>query len=76
MKEEKKDEELKKLQVEAGLLPESEMEKMTWMYENPAAKPAEEEEGPTSLENFFTKPQEKEDDEVSSHTLNSDQLLE
>ena len=36
LKEEKQDEELKRLQVQSGLLPESELQKLTWMYQGPS----------------------------------------
>ena len=35
IEEERKDEELKRAQVQAGLIPKSELQKMTWMYDVP-----------------------------------------
>ena len=35
IEEERKDEELKRAQVKAGLIPESDLQKMTWMYDVP-----------------------------------------
>ena len=35
IEEERKDEEMKKAQVKAGLIPESDLKKMTWMYDVP-----------------------------------------
>ena len=50
IEEERKDEELKKAQVIAGLIPESDLLKMTWMYDVPSVaqnKPS------NTMEDFF-----------------------
>lgn len=51
IEEERKDEELKLAQVKAGLIPESDLKKMTWMYDVPSVaqnKPS------NTLDDFFT----------------------
>jgi hypothetical protein len=50
IEEERKDEELKRAQVKAGLIPESDLKKMTWMYDVPSVaqnKPS------NTLDDFF-----------------------
>jgi len=50
IEEERKDEELKRAQVNAGLIPESDLKKMTWMYDVPSVaqnKPS------NTLDDFF-----------------------
>lgn len=73
IEEERKDEEMKKAQVKAGLIPASDLQKMTWMYDVPSVaqnKPS------NTLDDFFTgEPEDpnKEDEEEKLKRIQAEQ---
>ena len=60
IEEERKDDELKRAQVKAGLIPESDLLKMRWMYEVPTQGPNQ---AAGTMEDFFEHDQQQEQQE-------------
>lgn len=66
VEEERKDEELKRAQVKAGLIPESDLQKMTWMYDVPSVaqnKPS------NTLDDFFNNEGDNQNEEDENERI-------